>query len=167
MGLGVPPQAPGSRHDYTDFMIHRTIAAALLVGLAVPVLAGGPALDQATGLANGRSADAAYDGTPARTAVQTQVNGALTTGGLAVETPPAAVTSASRPTLTAAAVPSPDKAAEKEPFVTKRGLLWGAGGAVVGGGIGWFLGGPIGAALGALAGFAIGFALSKVLHHKH
>jgi hypothetical protein len=147
-------------------MIHRTIAAALLVGLASTVWAAGPALDQATGLATGRSADTAYDGSPARTAVQTQVSGALTTGGLAVETPPAAVTAASRPSLTAASVPSPSKDATKGPFITKRGLLWGAGAATIGGGIGWFVGGPIGALIGALAGFAIGFALSKILK-KH
>jgi hypothetical protein len=147
-------------------MIHRTIAAALLVGLASSVWAGGPAMDQATGLATGRSADTAYDGSPARAAVQTQVNGALTTGGLAVETPPSALASASRPSLTAAAVPSPAKDASKGPLITKRGLLWGAGGAAVGGGIGWFAGGPIGAIIGALAGFAIGFVLSKLLHKK-
>jgi hypothetical protein len=160
--------SPGLVLNYTDFMIHRTIAAALLVGLGSPVLAGqfaSPAYDQAAGMAAGKSADAAYDGSTARTAVQTQVAGALATGGLAVETPPATLTAASRPALTAASVPEPTKDATKGKFITKQGLLWGAGGATVGAGVGWFLGGPIGAVIGGLAGFAIGFLLSKILKH--
>ncbi len=147
-------------------MIHRTIAAALLLGLASQVLAGefvSPAYDQAAGMAAGRNADATYDGSAARTAVQAQVDGAVATGGLAVETSPAAVTPASRPALTAAAVPEPAKAPAKGKFFSGRSLLFGAGGAAVGAGVGWFLGGPIGAVVGALAGFAIGFLLSKIL----
>jgi hypothetical protein len=149
-------------------MIHRTIAAALLVGLASQVLAGefvSPAYDQAAGMAAGRNADTTYDGTAARTAVQAQVAGAVTTGGLAVETPPAAITPASRPALTANAVPQPAKAPAKEKFFSGRSLLFGAGGAAVGAGVGWVFGGPIGAIIGAIAGFAIGFLLSKILKH--
>ena len=145
-------------------MIHRTIATALLIGLASPVLAqkfASPTYDQAAGMAAGKSADATYDGGPARSAVQTQVSGALTTGGLAVEPP--SVTAASRPGLAAAKVPEPGKESSKGKFFTTRGLLFGAGGAAAGAGIGWLLGGPIGAVIGALAGFVIGFALSKIL----
>lgn len=153
-------------------MIHRTIAVVLLAGLASPVLAQtmGPAYDQAAGLAAGHSADAAYDGSaartpvqPQRTPVQTQVDGALTTGGLAVERPPETVPPTVRPALTDSTVPEPSRNGENGKFFTKKGLMWGAGAAVVGGGIGWWLGGPLGAAIGALAGFAIGFLLSKLL----
>ena len=153
-------------------MIHRTIAAVLLAGLASPVLAQkmGPAYDQAAGLAAGHSADAAYDGSaartpvqPQRTPVQTQVDGALATGGLAVERPPETVPPTVRPALTDSAVPEPSRSGDNGKFFTKKGLMYGAGGAAAGAGIGWFLGGPLGAVIGALAGFAIGFALSKLL----
>ncbi|HEX4046486.1 MAG TPA: hypothetical protein VH309_01555 [Elusimicrobiota bacterium] len=146
-------------------MIQRAIVAALLAGLASPVLAGqlGPAYDQAAGLAAGKSADATYDGGPARAAVQAQVAGAVQAGGLAVETPSAATApSALRPALTADVVP-PAPEPSKGKFLTVHGVLFGVGGAAVGAGVGWVLGGPIGAALGALAGFAIGFLLSKLL----
>lgn len=147
-------------------MIHRAIAAALLTGLVSPVLAGqfaGPAYDQAAGLAAGRSAEAAYDGSAVRTPVQTQVDGALKTGGLAVERPPETVPPSVHPAAAADTVPEPSRDGEKGKFFTKRGLTVGAGGAAAGAGIGWFLGGPLGAAIGALAGFAIGFVLSKLL----
>jgi hypothetical protein len=151
-------------------MIHRTIAVALLAGLASPVLANpapatGPAYDQAAGLAAGRSADAVYDGGAARTPVQAQVAGALQTGGLAVERPSEAAPSTMRPALTDAAVPEPSHAAGGGKFFNKTTLLYGAGGAATGAGIGWLLGGLLGAAIGAAAGFAIGFLLSKVLKH--
>ena len=148
-------------------MIHRTIAAALLAGLSSQALAGqfaGPAYDQAAGMAAGKSADAAYDGRPAQTAVRAQVAGALTTGGLSVEASPAAT----NPALMASAVPQPLQAAKKGNFFTKPGVLFG-GGVAAGAGLGWYLGhlgglgGPLGAVIGALAGFAIGFLLSKVL----
>jgi hypothetical protein len=76
-------------------MIHRAIAAALLVGLGLSARAGqvaGPAYEQAQSLAGGRTqADAAYDGkTPAVGTVQAQTAGALATGGLAVQDPAAA-----------------------------------------------------------------------------
>lgn len=152
-------------------MIQRTIAVALLAGLASPVLANtpatGPAYDQAASLAAGHSADAVYDGSAARTPVAAQVDGALTTGGLAVERPPQTVPpSAMRPALTDAAVPEPSHAASGK-FFSKTSLLYGAGGAAAGAGIGWLFGGLLGAAIGAVAGFAIGFLLSKVLKHKH
>jgi len=147
-------------------MIHRTIAAALLIGLASPALAG-VAMDQANGLTTGRSPDAVFDGSAPRAAVQTQVDGALKTGDLAVEAPPvppASVTGAAHTASYAAApVPEPTQDGTKGKFFTKRGLTIGVGGAVAGGAIGWLLGGPIGAAIGALAGFAIGFLLSKLL----
>ncbi|HXT00454.1 MAG TPA: hypothetical protein VN915_07245 [Elusimicrobiota bacterium] len=152
-------------------MIHRTIAVALLAGLASPVLANttptGPAYDQAAGLAAGRSADAVYDGGAARTPVQVQVDGALQTGGLAVERPPETVPPSARPALTdATAVPEPSHAAGGGKFFSKTSLLYGAGGAAAGAGIGWLFGGLLGAAIGAAAGFLIGFALSKLLK-KH
>jgi hypothetical protein len=147
-------------------MIHRTIAAVLLAGLASPVLAQrspGPAYDQAAGLAAGRSPDAAYDGGAARTPVQTQVDGALKTGGLAVERPPETVPPSMRPALTDSAVPEPARTADNGKFFSKTSLLYGAGGAAAGAGIGWLFGGLLGAAIGALAGFVIAFAVSKLL----
>lgn len=151
-------------------MLHRTIAVALLAGLASPVLAApqptGPAYDQAAGLAAGRSADAVYDGGAARTPVQVQVAGALQTGGLAVERPPETVPPSMRPALTDnAAVPEPSRSAGNGKFFSKTSLLYGAGGAAAGAGVGWLFGGLIGAAIGAVAGFVIAFALSKLLKH--
>lgn len=152
-------------------MIHRTIAVALLAGLASPVLANpapatGPAYDQAAGLAAGRSAEAVYDGGAARTPVQVQVDGALTPGGLAVEAPrpPQTVPPTSRPATLDQELPpppTPDDGGGK--FFSKTSLLYGAGGAAAGAGIGWLFGGLLGAAIGAAAGFAIGFVLSKLL----
>lgn len=152
-------------------MIHRTIAVALLAGLAAPALANtpptGPAYDQAAGLAAGRSADAVYDGNAARTPVQVQVDGALQTGGLSVERPPETVPPTARPALVDENVPAPSHAAGNGKFFNKTSLLYGAGGAAAGAGIGWLFGGLLGAAIGAVAGFAIGFLLSKILKHHH
>jgi hypothetical protein len=152
-------------------MMNRTILAALLAGLAAPVLAGvsgGPTFQQASELAEGRSANAAYDGNLTQTAVSAQA-GALTAGAPSVQTPAAAPQSA-RSSLTAA-VPEPPTVEKKGSFIksifTKRALMVGAGGAVVGGGLGFLVGGPLGAVLGALAGFLIGVAMSKFLHKKH
>ena len=148
-------------------MIHRTIAALLLTGLASPVLAAslaGPAYDQAAGMAAGKSADAAYDGSTARTAVRTQVDGAVKTGDLAVEKPSAEAPTTVRTAPTTAAVPEPAHDAAKGPFFTRRATVAGGAGAAAGAVAGFFLGGGLfGAAIGALAGFAIGFALSKML----
>jgi hypothetical protein len=145
-------------------MIQRAIAAALLVGLVSPAFAQkmGPAYDQAAGLAAGKSPDAAYDGSAARTAVQVPPPGAAASAAAAVETTPAAT--AIHPNLEASKVPEPDAAKGK--FFTKAGLKFGAVGALTGGAAGWILGGPIGAAIGIVAGFAIGFLLSKVLRKR-
>src|SRR6185312_2831440 len=147
-------------------MIHRTIAVALLAGLAAPALANtpptGPAYDQAAGLAAGHSADAVYDGGAARTPVQVQVDGALTQGGLAVEhpVPPAVIKADVPPDL-----PPPPSPPSDSGLFNKTSLMYGAGGAAVGGGIGWLFGGLLGAVIGAVAGFAIGFVLSKFMSH--
>jgi hypothetical protein len=152
-------------------MINRTIAVALLAGLASPVLAGAfpsPALEQVTGMSNGsKSANNTYDGSLTQTPVQAQTAGSISNAAPA-EAP--AVTTPSRQAL-AADVPAPPKAAAKGSFIknliNKRSLMMGAGGAVVGGGVGFLLGGPLGAAIGAIGGFLIGLVLSKVLHKKH
>jgi hypothetical protein len=119
-------------------------------------------------LAGGQTpAGQTFDGSAARGAVQTQTAGALTVGGLAVPAPAAAPVpvSSSRPTLTAATVPSPAASATHGKFFSKRSLLFGAGGAGIGALAGLVIGGgPLGAFLGALVGFTIGFALSKILH---
>ena len=145
-------------------MINRTIVATLIVGLASSAFAAqfaSPAYDQAT--AATRGADTTYDGSVTRTAVQTQVSGSMTTGGLTVETP---TTTGVRSDLTVSSIPEPsqDEPHAKGKFFTKRGFLFGAGGAAVGVGVGWLLGGPIGAVIGGFAGLAIGFFLSKILH---
>jgi len=153
-------------------MLHRTIAVALLAGLAAPALANtpptGPAYDQAAGLAAGHSADAVYDGGAARTPVQVQVDGALTSGGLAVERPPQTVPPTLRPADAGPDLPpppSPDDGGGTGggKFFSKTALMFGAGGAAAGAGLGWILGGLLGAAIGAAAGFAIGFIVSKLL----
>lgn len=146
-------------------MIHRAIAALLLAGTAAAASAApfaSPTYNEAADLANGKSAEAAYDGGAARGAVTREVKGALTAGELSV--PAATARPASgRDVLRAAPVPAPDKA-DKEGFFGASSLKMGGGGAILGGFIGWLLGGPIGAAIGAAAGFGIGFLMSKLLH---
>jgi hypothetical protein len=143
----------------------RTTVAALLLLLAAAAHAtdaAGPAYTQAADLAAGRTpATVGYDGSAARLAVQEQVGGALTTGGLTV---PAVQPSVARNMLAPHVVPPPAESTEKPAFFSGHSLMFGAGGAAVGAAAGWFLGGPIGALIGAAAGFAIGFLLSKFLH---
>jgi hypothetical protein len=148
-------------------MIRRAIAATFVLGLTASAAFAGPvttpAYNEASDLAAGKPANAAYDGNTARGAVAGEVNGALKTGDLTVPpAPTAAVTS--HDVLRPAAVPSPDKESKKEGFFSARSLIMGGGGAVIGGEIGWLFGGLLGAAIGAVAGLAIGFALSKFLH---
>jgi hypothetical protein len=150
-------------------MERRALVAVLLAALAAPVLAGqfaDPAYNQAADMASGRTpANAGFDGSPARAALNAQVNGALDTKGL---TPPAAIPSAPPEAgLTAASVPAPDEPAEPKGFFGRLfsggSLLAGAAGGAAGAAAGWFLGGPLGALIGAAAGFAISFLLSKLL----
>ena len=144
-------------------MLNRIVAAALLVGLACPVLAG-PILDQAAGLAGGKSGDLVYDGSTAKSAAP-QVDGTLKTGDpLATAGKPA-----SRPALTAGFVPTPPHDAPKKKDSVKRDVIVGLIGAAAAVRVGFSLGligGPIGAVVGALLGFAIGFFLSKRLLKK-
>lgn len=148
-------------------MDRRTIAAALLLGLALPAAAaaGGPGFqsetyNEASDMAGGRaSANAVYDGSAQRDPVRGEVSGALATGGLAVPTPPAPAKA--RDVLRPADVPAPETA--HEGLFNSRSLAFGAGGAAVGGVIGWLVGGPLGGLIGAAVGFAIGFVLSKFL----
>ena len=140
-------------------MIRRTIAAALLTGLAAPILAGqfaGPAYDQAAGMAAGRSAGEAYDGNTTRPAVQIPPARIPATDSLAVETAPAAALPAiARPGLATIAVPEPTREARTDEFPAERED--GGSRRVPP------LGGCIGAAVGALSGCGIGFLLSKLL----
>jgi hypothetical protein len=161
-------------------MINRTIAVALLAGLASPVLAGaflGPAYDQANGINTVKSADSTFDGSTPRTAVQAPVAGAQPAGVPAVTAPLAATVTAAPPALSTEALAA-EKSQTKGSFVknleakakgifNKRSLELGAGGAMAGAGLGFLFGGPLGAVVGALVGFGIGLVLSKMLHKKH
>lgn len=143
-------------------MIHRAIAAALLVGLASAAAHAsqiGPAYNQAADLAAGKNAGSVYDGASARGVIQNEVKGAMTMGELAV---PKVSTQAAtgRDLLKDAAVPAPDKSADKG-FFSGKSLKMGGGGAILGAFLGFLLGGPIGALIGAAAGLGIGFATSK------
>jgi len=143
-------------------MIQRTFVAALLAGLASPVLAAqlvGPAYNQATGMAMGKNPDAAYDGSPARTELPGQI-AAAPTPVLAAETSPAA-TSAARPALTAD-IPEPPRTNAQTTF-WRNNLVLGVVGITSGARVGWILGGPVGAVVGAFVGFSISFAVSTLL----
>ena len=152
-------------------MIHRAIVATLLVGLGLPAFAAsqftGPAYDQAQGLASGRTqSNAVFDNNTAAGATQTQVAGAMATGGLTVPDP-AAAPAAIRPDLTASTlpeVPAPATAPAHAKLFSTHSVLFGAGGAVIGATAGWLCGGPLGAVIGLLAGFLIGFVVSKFMH---
>jgi hypothetical protein len=139
-------------------MIRRTIAAALLAGLASPVLAGqfaSPSYDQAASLANGKAqAGAAYDGSVARGAVAAPVAGSLRT------TPQTPLTSA-HTSLQTMPVPAPEtEAAGKLPIVH---VLYGTEGTPAGNGASNPLGAAGGALAGAAIGLGIGVAMSKFL----
>jgi hypothetical protein len=151
-------------------MMNRTILAALLAGLASPVLAAAfpsQTYEQAAGMVNGKSANTTYDGSTTQSAVEAQASAVPAAPAVAA---PAAAPSSSRTSLTAD-VPEPPTVEKKGSFIkslfTKRALMVGAGGAAIGGGLGFLVGGPLGAVIGALAGFLIGVAMSKVLHKKH
>lgn len=153
------------RHHYTDFMIQRAIAAALLAVLTASAAGAAqfasPTYNEAADLAGGKSASAVYDGGSARDSVNREVQGALKVGDLSV--PKISTEAASgRDLLRPAAVPAPDKA-EKEGFFSGSSLKMGGGGAILGATVGWLVGGPIGALIGAAAGFGIGFLMSKIL----
>ena len=146
-------------------MIRRTIAAALLAGLVSPALAAqfaSPAYDQAAGLANGKTqADATYDGGASRGAVAAPVTAGSPAAASQTALAPA------RPALAAQEVPSPAKETTGKLF-SVHNVLYGAGGAAVGAGLGLLiLGGPLSALVGALAGAMIGislaFSMSKMM----
>lgn len=153
-------------------MVHRTALVLLLLAAAAP--SWGDALADARRLSGG-NASRGFDGGVERTGtvagdprIQRAADGALTTGGLTVNKD-----SGPRPAV-AANVPAPglnddDKGAkDKKPgFFSKlssgKGMLYGAGGALAGAGVGWLVGGPIGAVIGGLLGAVGGFFLSKLL----
>lgn len=143
-------------------MTHRTVVAALLAGLASPALAAqlvGPAYNQAAGMAAGKNPDAAYDGSPARTELQSPTS-AAPAAVLAAETSPASA-SAARPALTAE-IPEPPRTNAQTNF-WKNNFVLGVVGIASGARAGWILGGPVGAVVGAFIGFSISFAVSTLL----
>ncbi len=152
-------------------MVNRTALALLLLTAAAP--SWGDALADARRLSGGTNARA-FDGGMERSGavsgdarIQRAADGALTTGGLTVA-PASAPRGAAR-----ASVPAPalgvdaEDAKSKSGFFSKltsgKGLLYGAGGALAGAGVGWLVGGPIGAVIGGLLGAVGGFFLSKLL----
>lgn len=156
-------------------MVNRTALVILLLAAAAP--SWGDALAEARRLQAGPEMRA-FDGGVQRADLVTPCadeecrirrasQGALTTGGLTVvkdSGPRAAV---------AAEVPAPALGADKEgskdkpgffsKLLSGKGLLYGAGGALAGAGVGWLIGGPIGAVIGGLLGAVGGFFLSKLL----
>jgi hypothetical protein len=149
-------------------VIKSAAALLLLAGLAgiahadalgeAKVLSGGDLRGYDNGCSNGVCSDGAIDAS---------VNGATKRGGL--------VTAGTkvRPSVTAD-VPTPKLSDDKEGAINKKGsrggglfgskgFMFGAGGAVVGAGVGFLLGGPIGALIGAAVGGLGGWLLSKFL----
>lgn len=143
------------------------------MALAAPAFAGGEALGDARTVAGGNFG--AYDngctgGSCGGSAdIDGSADGALRRGGLVT-----AGTKARTPMV--AVVPAPKLAADKDGDIKKKGgpgffgkifgskgFMFGAGGAVVGAGVGFLLGGPIGALIGAAVGALGGWLLSKFL----
>lgn len=163
------PQVRGTGGDYTDFMVIKSAAALLLLaGLAG--IARADALGDAKVMAGGdiRGYDGGCGGsTCGDESITRSVNGATSRGGL--------VTAGTKVRPAAyAEVPTPKLSADKEGDINKKGsrggglfgskgFMFGAGGAVVGAGVGFLLGGPIGALIGAAVGGLGGWLLSKFL----
>lgn len=134
--------------------------------------ASGPAYREARGMGTGEVPLAAgFDGSrQGRDAIEVSAQGALKTGGLTVTEAKAAPRGAAY-----AEVPAPELkkdapgAKEKKSggffsnLFSGKGLMYGAGGALAGAGVGFLLGGPIGAIIGGLVGAVGGFLLSKLL----
>ncbi len=142
-------------------MIRRTIAAALLAGLAAPALAGqfaSPTYDQAAGLANGKvQADASYDGSAARAALAPSVAAA------APAAPTQTILTPVRPAFAPEEVPAPSPEAAERKISSVRHVLYGADAAPARNGQGRALLALGGALTGVATGFGIGFAMSKML----
>ena len=152
----------GLGHDYTDFMLRRTIALALLAAAAVlPASAANTAYDRAASMAAGETTlGRGYDGANAAGAVKASANGTVNAAGLVTAGSPHS--SLSRPSLTASAVPTPNRGfmGGDSPF---RRAAFGFTGAVAGAAVGGALGGPVGALFGAILGYGIALMLSKML----
>jgi hypothetical protein len=140
-------------------MIRRTIVAALLAGLASPVLAGqfaSPSYDQAANLANGKAqAGAAYDGSVARGAVAAPIAGSL-------RTTPQTPLSSVHPSLQTMPVPAPETETSAQ-LPNVRHVLYGNDGAPAENAPSNPLGAAGGALAGAALGLGIGVAMSKFL----
>jgi hypothetical protein len=163
-------------------MMNRTAAlAGLILALSAPAFAAPDALTDAKVLAAGGASGAAYDGGctggscgasadgTGASRIDRAAAGAQTRGGL--------VTAKYEPRGSVVAdVPAPSLHADKpgdkskkggEGFFSKlfgnKGVMFGAGGALVGAGAGFLLGGPIGALIGAVVGGLGGWLLSKFL----
>lgn len=179
--VGVSPQDGSVRGDYTGFMLKATMFAATLTLLAGSAHAGATAAYRdARGMGTGevplaagfdgastRDAAACKDG---RCAIDAATTGAMKKGGLAMAEAKAAPQGAAY-----AEVPAPELnedapgAKEKKSggffsnLFSGKGLLYGAGGALAGAGVGFLLGGPIGALIGGLVGAIGGLLLAKFL----
>lgn len=150
-------------------MVNRTALALLLLAAAAP--SWGDAIGDAQRLSGGGART--FDGGVERAGdvgdprIRRASDAALETGGLVVNKD-----AGLRPAMKAE-VPAPslgedrEGAKDKPGFFSKlfsgKGLLYGAGGALVGAGAGWLVGGPIGAVIGGLLGAVGGFFLSKLL----
>jgi len=160
-------------------MVNRTALGALLLALASPAWANNKALQDARTLNNGGSAS--YDGGctggscgAEESLIQASSAGALKTGGLTVvngrQPRPSAIAQVPNPALSGDEKGSKDKPGFFSKLFKGKGLMYTAGGAAAGGGLGWLagaaigsVGGPIGAVVGALVGGLFGFLLSKLL----
>ncbi|UPT73768.1 MAG: hypothetical protein M0D55_18265 [Elusimicrobiota bacterium] len=152
-------------------MVNRTALALLLLTAAAP--SWGDAIADAQRLSGGSNVRA-FDGGTVRTGDATgderilrASDGALTTGGLFVATDKGSrapvVAEVPAPSLTKDEKGAKDKPGFFSKLMSGKGLLYGAGGALAGAGIGWLVGGPIGAVIGGLLGAVGGFFLSKLL----
>lgn len=148
--------------------------AATLLALGGTALAGPtPAYREARGMGNGEVPLATgFDGTrvSGRDAIAVASDGALKTGNLAVVEAKAAPRGAAYAEVPAPEL-KPDAPGAKEKksggffsnLFSGKGLMYGAGGALAGAGVGFLLGGPIGAIIGGLVGALGGLLLAKFL----
>lgn len=150
-------------------MMNRTALVLLLLAAAAP--SWGDAIGDAQRVSNGGVR--MFDGSVERTGdvgdprIRRASDGALETGGLTVNKDvrmfPAMKAEVPAPSLGQDKEGAKDKPGFFSKLFSGKGLLYGAGGALAGAGIGWLVGGPIGAVIGGLLGAVGGFFLSKLL----